>query len=290
MLNPIPLLSLLLASSSFISVSAQDEQELNTTTAWGPDNYGLGTGPFDMPYDQWNEYLDDPVATGSVPLPLPDFTKPFTEDALTDSNTDAGWSWTIDLAEGLPVEGTDNVTTSVRINLNAPKGTAKDIDDSWQLCLIRWQLKEGTNTSSYFDMRKNDDCSGLLTEECIRDMEEAAVGDGGTWLAGCDCPRTEGIESCKGQGFPLWSTCSSGCKYPLFFFSYPSTACPYLTSAKLTNPLRKNRDQSQRNPQMARRQILEHHRLQRHAPPGRRCPRVQHDGIHLLANHASLGS
>lgn len=113
MLNLTPILGLLLTSSALVSVSAQTEKKLNTTTGWGPGNYGgVSSALFDVLLDKWHEYLDKPSARGSVPLPIPDFTKSFTEAAVTDSNADSDWSWTIDLAEGLPVKGVDNVRPS----------------------------------------------------------------------------------------------------------------------------------------------------------------------------------
>ncbi|KAK4212703.1 hypothetical protein QBC37DRAFT_187193 [Rhypophila decipiens] len=226
-----PTLSLLLLTSSPLLVHAQsaveemDEGPQIYNASWfGTDqvNYGGGReGPFRVPLSRWNDSLDDPDATMSVAIPMADLTKPFREDDLAISRLNAlpqrhtsnlGWKWSINLTNNIDItpppelEGQreEREVTGVRIRLHAPEKVTESMDDSWQVCIMQWMLKEGTNTSTFFRMHNHDEC--FLPPQCVRDLQNyAASGPAG--FGRCQCPDPKAIPSCKDAAFPEWATC-----------------------------------------------------------------------------------
>lgn len=237
----------LLALSAASFATAQEIGPVDTSEAFNDiTNYGAPTrGPFEIPLSTWDDYFDNPDATGSVSLPIPDMTRRFISSALLgpssssssdsfspdgEDNKGAGWSWSIALKSNIPISSSseaeeEQVTAGVQINLNAPPGLTEEVDDTWQLCVMTWHLKGGTNTSTYEDMRRYDDCSSMLSRQCIRALEEYAAGDGS--MGKCQCPDPLAIESCEGMEFPQWSVCNTQ-RMSSSLISYCFPSFPYL--------------------------------------------------------------
>lgn len=227
------LLALLLLTPSALVRAQQTGSEgevdetLHNASYFTSTNYGGSRdGPFGISLTDWESHFDSsPNATHTVPLPIPDLTSPFSERALNDSrqfssDSGSGWNWTIALADSIPVPREPNQspgrTTGVQVRLNAPEditgstsNNGNGIDDSWQLCVIRWYLKEGegTNSSTFAKLRSRDDCNGGLSRACIRDLE-AYAASGPEGFGRCRCPDPMTFESCKGEWFPAWSICT----------------------------------------------------------------------------------
>ncbi|KAM7203419.1 hypothetical protein V8F20_004013 [Naviculisporaceae sp. PSN 640] len=224
-------LFLLFTPSAFVQAQEAESNEeadasLYDSSYFTSSNYGSRRdGPFGISLSDWDSHFDSPNATHTVSLPIPDLTNPYSYRLLNESrepdpySTGAGWNWTISLADGIPVPRGPNqdpgVTTGVQVNINFPENITEGdgIDDSWQLCVIRWHLRageglsgEGTNSTTFARMGSSDSCNSALSRVCIRDLEAYAAG-GPDSFGRCRCPDPMSFENCKGEWFPHWSVC-----------------------------------------------------------------------------------
>ncbi|KAM7189600.1 hypothetical protein V8F33_009968 [Rhypophila sp. PSN 637] len=238
----LPALSLFVLASSPSLIRAESLPTIQRQASEGPiiyneswfgeGNFGGREGPFNVPKSQWNDLLDEPDAFDSVYIPMPNLTQPFNERNLNESRyaavpygsqiNDVRWSLRIDLADDIPItlpndgedgnnnenSGGEGVTTGVRIRLQAPEEITANVDDSWQVCVMEWMLKEGTNTTVFFWMNQDNLGQCAMPVECLRDLQ-AYAASGPATFGRCQCPDPKAISTCKDVPFPEWSTCRS---------------------------------------------------------------------------------
>lgn len=184
----------------------------------------------------YNKVLDSPNTVGRYSLEAPDISVRYPSPGQF-----ADWTLAVSVVSNFPLprdnrsdsEWEDLTFTASRVRLTPPAGL--DVDASWEMCVMNWDI----NLETYPTQLRTDDgnCTSLLSEECIRDMEQSVV------FGRCSCPNLREIESCGDEQADLMDSIGPGCfakRKTVFLLLFSSPACsssrPPFTFQLITPP------------------------------------------------------
>lgn len=184
-----------------VSLSFASAQSSKLSDSYGE---GAGFGPWGVPDETYNQLMDSPNATSKYPLPAPDTSAPYPAPGPVD-----GWSLAISVVADIAMAESDSSTaaphgnhtfTGSRVLLQAPTESDSNVDESWSICVIHWDL----DLENYPARLRDDDgsCSSVLSEQCIRDLEAGAIEEYRSGFGNpipCGCPVISEISSCDGE-------------------------------------------------------------------------------------------
>jgi len=191
----------LLVLSSALQINAQDR----------PGSFGpWQSGPWGLSNKTFDEYLSSPNATGLYSFPGPDISVDYTNPPQWW--VEGQWSWTINVTSDIPNEQwaderPNQFFTGSRIQLKAfedPITGRMNVDDSWQVCVLRWHLGNTRQTfpEELRTNRNDDTCKSVLGQDCVTGLEREAIRryDASRDKYACSCPDVNEISSCDGEG------------------------------------------------------------------------------------------
>ena len=142
----------------------------------------------------------------------------------------APWWWDIRVTDDIPVANSsserlatgddkDKFFTGTRVQLKTPgmiSGQEMGQESAfkeWDICIIRWLYGEGYGIPYPNEFRDDDGtCSSIVSDQCVKDMEQAAVKAYTHAPLHCQCPNVTELSSCDQDSIFAKLDCSANCK------------------------------------------------------------------------------
>lgn len=215
----LPLFLLALLTANAAAAEANNQRGCLGDCSW--------KGPWGEPYDQFEEALASPNATGSFAISGPNVS---VASGGSDVPTVEGWAWKVSLRGDIPLtnessDATDEdvaqgrTYTGVEVALVAPgtlvaplaagagntttNATTLNITavDGWEICINIWDFF-GSDEGTELRQETDGSCKSVLSDDCLAALESAT-----STPSNCACPDLSRISACADYQGKLGDGC-----------------------------------------------------------------------------------